>query len=285
MKKILVIGIKGMAGHVIFKSLQKFKDYDVYGIARNIEVVEKVYDVDIVDSPRLNEILCLNFDIIINCIGILNKESELNPAKAIWFNGFFPHLLESFTTNTHTKVITISTDCVFSGKKGNYTETDSKDGEGYYALSKSIGEIVNTKDLTIRTSIIGPEINNDGIGLFNWFMKQNGEVCGYSQAFWSGVTTIELAKVIHHAILQDLTGLIIVAGSSKIDKFSLLKLFNDVFRNNSLSIVESAIYKTDKSMYSSRNDFNYSTPTYLQMIIEMRTWIETNNTLYNYKLL
>lgn len=285
MKRVLVIGIKGMAGHIIFKLLPKLGDYDVYGIARNIKTSDKTYNLDVFDSAKLNHILDLNFDIIINCVGVLNNEAESNPDKAIWFNGYFPHLLESFTKNTNTKVITISTDCVFSGKKGGYTETDLKDGEGFYAMSKSIGEIINKKDLTIRTSIVGPEINREGIGLFNWFMNQNEKIFGYSKAFWSGITTIELVRVIHYTILQDITGLIIVACNPKIDKYSLLKLFNQVFKNNSLNIVENTEYKTDKSMYSSRVDFNYSVPTYEQMIIEMKAWILANNTLYDYKLL
>ena len=92
-----------------------------------------------------------------------------------------------------------------------------------------MGELTNDKDLTIRTSIIGPELNKEGIGLFHWFMKQNDLVSGYSHAFWSGITTVELAKVIHQTIQQEIKGLLIVAGSPKIDKYSLLKLFNSIF--------------------------------------------------------
>ena len=277
MKKVLVIGIKGMAGHVIFKSLPELGNYDVYGIARNIESSNKVFNLDVFNTLELKKIIDLQFDVIINCIGILNKDAEDNPHKAIWFNSYFPHLLESLTRETNTKVISISTDCVFSGKKGNYTENDFKDGEGFYAMSKSLGEIINNKDLTIRTSIIGPELNKDGIGLFHWFMQQKVEVIGYSHAFWSGITTVELARVIHQAILQDLKGLIIVAGQSKIDKYSLLKLFNKIFKNDALLIVENRNYKVDKSMYSTRNDFEYKVPSYDEMIVEMKNWISRSN--------
>ena len=277
MKKVLVIGIKGMAGHVIFKSLPELGNYDVYGIARNIESSNKVFNLDVFNTLELKKIIDLQFDVIINCIGILNKDAEDNPHKAIWFNSYFPHLLESYTKKTKTKVISISTDCVFSGKKGNYTENDFRDGEGFYAMSKAMGEIVNEKDLTIRTSIIGPELNKEGIGLFHWFMQQKVEVIGYSHAFWSGITTVELARVIHQAILQDLKGLIIVAGQSKIDKYSLLKLFNKIFKNDALLIVENRNYKVDKSMYSTRNDFEYKVPSYDEMIVEMKNWISRSN--------
>lgn len=279
-KKILVIGVKGMAGHVIFKYLPQLGDYEAYGIARNIESSDYVFNLDVFNTEELKRIIDLQFDVIINCIGILNKDAEDNPHKAIWFNSYFPHFLESLTKNTKTKVISISTDCVFSGKKGGYTETDLRDGEGFYAMSKSLGEIVNEKDLTIRTSIIGPELNKEGIGLFHWFMQQKKEVSGYSQAFWSGITTIELAKVIHQAMLQDIKGLLIVAGNPKIDKFSLLKLFNRIFRNDALAITENTNYKVDKSMYSSRSDFDYQVPSYEDMILEMKGWIDEND--YDY---
>lgn len=280
MKKILVIGIKGMAGHVIFNSLPKLGNYEVYGVARNVPSTDRIFNLDVSNTVELKKIIDLDFDVVINCIGILNKDAEDNPHKAIWFNSYFPHLLESYTKNTKTKVISISTDCVFSGKKGNYTETDFRDGEGFYATSKAMGELTNDKDLTIRTSIIGPELNKEGIGLFHWFMKQNDLVSGYSHAFWSGITTVELAKVIHQTIQQEIKGLLIVAGSPKIDKYSLLKLFNSIFRNNSLTVTENSNYKVDKSMYSSRNDFRYSMPEYKEMIQEMKHWVDEYNSNY-----
>lgn len=283
MKKILVIGIKGMAGHVIFNSLPKLGNYEVYGVARNVISTNRIFNLDVFNTVELKKILDLEFDVVINCIGILNKDAEDNPHKAIWFNSYFPHLLESYTKNTKTKVISISTDCVFSGKKGNYTEIDIRDGEGFYATSKAMGELTNDKDLTIRTSIIGPELNNEGIGLFHWFMQQNDAVSGYSHAYWSGITTVELSKVIHQTIQQEIKGLLIVSGNPKIDKYSLLKLFNSIFRNNSLTVTENSNYKVDKSMYSSRNDFRYSIPAYEIMILEMKDWIETHKAYYEYK--
>lgn len=280
MKKILVLGIKGMAGHVIFRSLPLLGEYEVYGIARNVNPSTSIFNLDVTNTEELKKIIDLQFDVIINCIGILNKDAEDNPHKAIWFNSYFPHFLEAVTKNSNTKVISISTDCVFSGKKGGYSENDFKDGEGFYAQSKSLGEIVNNKDLTIRTSIIGPELNKDGIGLFHWFMQQKKETNGYTQAFWSGITTVELAKVIDQAIKKNITGLIVVASEKKIDKYNLLALFNKIFRNSSITINENSSYKVDKSMYSVRTDFNYIVPSYEEMLIEMKSWIIKNKILY-----
>lgn len=283
MQKILIIGIKGMAGHVVKKYFADLPDYDVYGIARNIEQDDKTFSIDVSDTDALCSILnAHSFDVIVNCIGILNKDAEDNPDKAVWFNSYFPHLLEKWTKNTHTKVVHISTDCVFSGKKGAYKDTDFKDGIGFYAQSKALGEIVNEKDLTIRTSIIGPELNSNGIGLFHWFMQQpDGTVVkGYTNAFWSGITTIELAKVIHEAIKQQITGLFQVAVAPKISKHDLLQMFNEIFRDNRVSILKEDAYKVDKSLIMSSANFNYSVPTYTKMIEEMKRWMEVNKKEY-----
>ena len=286
MKKILVIGIKGMAGHVIFN---KFKDeygFAAYGIARNIEPSENTFNLDVNNTDVLGQIVTEHkFDVIVNCIGILNKDAEDNPDKAIWFNSFFPHYLEKITKNTATKVIHISTDCVFSGKKGNYTEEDLKDGIGFYAQSKALGEIVNDKDLTIRTSIIGPELNENGIGLFHWFMSQpdDSQLKGYSQAFWSGITTIELAKVVKWAIEENVVGLKQIAPHHKINKFDLLQLFNEIFRENKLTIIEDDHYKVDKSLLSIVTKYTYNVPEYREMLIEMKEWIKSKK-IYKYEI-
>lgn len=283
MKKILVIGIKGMAGHVVFEKLPLLGNYQMFGLARNIQETDNVFNVDVVNTELLTEIIYQHkFDVIVNCIGVLNKDAEDNPEKAIWFNAYFPHFLEGITKQTNTKLIHISTDCVFSGKKGGYTEEDFRDGIGFYAQSKALGEVLNSKDLTIRTSIIGPELNVNGIGLFHWFITQDKStpLKGFSQAFWSGITTIELAKVIHHAIEKNTVGLIQIS-REKIDKYTLLMLFNDVFRSNEMSITSDDSYKVDKSLLSNLSKFGYSLPSYKEMLIEMKDWILERNYLYN----
>ena len=229
MKKVLILGIKGMAGHVVYKYFQNIENFSTYGLARNIESSDQTFNVDVFETEKLSALILDNkFDFVVNCIGILNQDAENNPSKAIWFNSYFPHFLAQLTKDLDTQVIHISTDCVFNGFKGNYSESDIKDGIGFYAQSKSLGEIDNSKDLTIRTSIIGPELNENGIGLFNWFMKQNGEINGYTSAYWSGVTTLELAKALHYAMENPISGLVHLTNAVPINKFDLsiyLKIF------------------------------------------------------------
>ena len=286
MKKILVVGIKGMAGHLLFNYFKENSLYDTWGIARNITPQDKIFSIDVSDTDALSKIIKdYNFDYVVNCIGILNKDAEDNPAKAIWFNSYFPHFLEDITKSIKTKIIHISTDCVFSGKEnGNYTEDSIKNGLGFYAESKALGELDNSKDITIRTSIIGPEINNNGIGLFHWFMSQpsDSEVNGFSKVFWSGITTLELAKVIDDVIRNKVTGLKQIS-REKISKFDLLRLFNEVFRNNQLQIIENEDYISDKSLVSIRNDYTYNVPSYKEMLSGMKKWLDSHQNNYNYK--
>lgn len=281
MGKVLVIGIKGMAGHIIFRYLKKLKIYGMYGIARNIEESADIFNIDVSDTNLLKDLLDREkFDTVINCIGILNKDAEDHPAKAIWFNSYFPHFLEEITRETTTKVIHISTDCVFNGKKGSYSETDLKDGEGFYAQSKALGELENKKDLTIRTSIIGPDLNKNGIGLFNWFMAQDGEINGYSSAIWSGVTTLELAKAIAYILENPIEGLVHLTNGVPINKFELTSLFKEVFEKDEINIKPYDGKKVDKSFQKSKRFF-YEVPTYRDMTVDMKKWINSEN-IYAY---
>lgn len=280
MKKILVIGNKGMAGHVIFNYLDKNQDYQVFGIARNIPGNDRQISLDVSNTDKLKEIIVHHhFDVVINCIGILNKDAEDHPAKAIWFNSYFPHFLEEITQELNTGIIHISTDCVFNGKKGSYSENDVKDGEGFYAQSKALGEITNDKDLTIRTSIIGPELNQNGIGLFHWFMNQSGEINGYTSAYWSGVTTLELAKAIEYAIENPLQGLVHLTNGIPINKFDLITIFKEVWSKD-VAIIPYEGKQVDKSLQKS-DRLHYDVKGYKEMLVEQSEWMKENNSLYN----
>lgn len=280
-KKVLIIGSKGMAGHMIKEYLTQ-KRYDVYGTFRekeekNLEVNE--FYLDAFDKEKLEEILKkVKPDFVINCIGILNQFAENNPDIAIYVNGYFPHYLDRLSEKYGYKLIHITTDCVFSGKKGNYTEDDFRDADSYYGRSKAIGEVNNNRTLTFRTSIIGPDINKDGIGLFNWFMKQEGKIRGYSNVFWSGVTTLELAKAIESSFGQNISGLIHLVNNEKISKYDLLKLFSK-YMNKDIEIEKYEDYFSDKSLIRTKEDFRYKVPKYEKMIEELSEWIKINNRL------
>jgi len=284
MKKVIVLGANGMAGHIITLGLRaETERYDVIAIARTDSFIKPEILLDITDFESLNKLIKNSHtDVIINCIGLLNQRAEDHIDQAILLNSYLPHYLETITQNTSTKIIHISTDCVFSGSKGGYKEDDIKDGKGFYAQSKALGEIINKKDLTIRTSIIGPELNSNGIGLLHWFSKQTGDINGYTQSFWNGITTIELMNAIKKSIENDITGLYHLVYSEKISKFDLIKLFAESFDMKNINIHPKETYKVDKSLINTRTDFNYSIPDYKKMIMEMKEWIYNHSNLYTH---
>jgi dTDP-4-dehydrorhamnose reductase len=275
MKKVIILGAAGMAGHMIHAYLRQHKAiYDLITIARNDQLMQPDIQMDISDFSGLRNIIDSHQpDYIINCIGVLNQDAERNIDRAILLNSYLPHYLETITSQLSTRLIHISTDCVFSGKAGNYREEDVKDGQGYYAQSKSLGEVNNDKDITIRTSIIGPELKNDGIGLFDWIMKQSGEISGYTQAIWSGVTTLELAKFIHYFI-QNATasGIIHLTNNQPISKYQLLQLIKEIYQLDHISIEPSDNYHSNKSFINTRKVVDYTVPDYKTMIKELKNW-------------
>lgn len=277
MEKVLIIGSKGMAGNVIYHYFKENTDYKIIDIARGTHFHIPSYQLDVSEFKKIKDIV--NFEkpaVVINCIGILNKNAEDNPDKAILINSYFPHFLARLGNETGFKLIHISTDCVFDGKEGNYTEQSEKTGRGFYAETKSLGEVEYGRHLTLRTSIIGPEIKENGIGLFDWFMKQNGTIKGYTHAYWTGVSTLELAKAINESIKQDISGLQHLVNEEKINKFDLVTLFKNIFERDDLIIEPFDGYKTDKSLLRTKRDFKYCVPSYNEMLIEMKDWMDNH---------
>ena len=274
-KRILVLGAAGMAGHIIVDFLSKENNFTIDTIARNKDFVEPTYTIDLRDKEALREILVANkYDIVINASGLLNAQAENFPDDAVLINTFLPLYLSRLGKEIGFKLIHISTDCVFSGRDGQYNENSLKDGEGYYSTTKALGEIDVPEHLTFRTSIIGPELKNDGIGLFSWFAKQSGEISGYKNAIWSGVTTLVLAKAIRKAIDSNLTGLYHLTNNKQISKFDLLQVFKRELAKDDVIIVGEDNKKVDKSIINTRSDFSFVVPDYDEMIHEMVEQIE-----------
>lgn len=279
--KCLVLGAGGMAGHLISLYFLE-QGAEVEGLARKELGHVKTVICDATDFVNLKRIIEDNqYDAIINCIGILNQSAEDNKSSAILLNSYLPHFLSDITRNMKTKVIQMSTDCVFSGKRGMYSENDIPDGETYYDRTKGLGELNDSKNLTFRNSIIGPDINQNGIGLFHWFMKQSGEVNGFSGSKWTGVTTLTLAKAMYAAIQEDLCGLYNLVNNEITDKYELLKLFNK-YSGKDLIIHKVKGVEQDKSLYRGRNDFSFIVPSYEDQVREMFDWIDKHKNLYNY---
>lgn len=285
-KRLMILGSGGMAGHLLTIYFRKLTErYNVIDIARSDNAIKPSLLLDVTDFTLLRESITTHSpDLIINCIGLLNQNAEENPDQAILINAYLPHFLEAVTKNLSCRIIHISTDCVFSGAKGKYSDQDFKDGKGFYAQSKALGEMVNNKDLTIRTSIIGPELNQKGIGLFHWFSQQKGEIRGYTQAIWSGVTTIVLARAIDCFIQHNTSGLYQLTNNESISKYDLLTLFKNVFPDSQVYIIPSDNYKIDKSLLRTSLNFDFSIPSYPDMVTELREWIQDNQYLYPHYL-
>lgn len=278
--KILVLGASGMAGHTVTLYFKE-QGYEVHAFARRPFPYCKWIQGDAFDIENLKAIVTTGrYDVVINCIGLLNQFAESAPEKAIYINSYLPHLIVSWLKDTSTRFIQMSTDCVFAGNTGPYDEDSFPDGKSYYDRTKALGEVNDEKNLTFRNSIIGPDINEKGIGLFHWFMQQNGSINGFTKAIWTGVTTLTLAKAMECAIRTDLSGLYNLVNNYSINKYDLLCLFNQYFRNNELIINQSDKLVLDKTLLCKRTDFDFVVPSYEQMIIEMKEWVDNHKEIY-----
>lgn len=280
--KFLVLGCNGMAGHMISLYLQE-QGHDVYGFDRTLPLYVIGFDGDARDTDSVRKLIIEGkYDTIINCIGILNKFAEENMALAVLLNSYLPHFLAEVTDSLDTQVIHMSTDCVFSGKRGGYTEVDFRDGETFYDRSKALGELDDNKNITFRNSVIGPDINPNGIGLMNWFMKQKGEISGFTKEMWTGQTTLQLAKTMEVAARERVSGLYNAVPDNTISKYDLLKLFNKYFRNNAVKINPVEGFNIDKSLKRTRFEFNYLIPDYEVMILELAMWMKQHKDMYSH---
>lgn len=278
--KILVLGAAGMAGHVITRYLREH-GYDVDALSRSRVERETNIVCDLLNTKQLASVLDKEaYDVIINSAGLLNQNAEKNKKEAIYINAYLPNYLADRFKDEKTRVIHLSTDCVFSGKNGPYTENSICDGDTVYDRTKALGELWDEKNVTLRMSIIGPDRNRNGIGLFHWFMQQRGEIKGYTQAYWSGITTITLAKAIEQVIEKEVTGLYHLSAKCPISKYELCQLFNKYFRNGSINIKEDSHVKINKVLINTREEQIYSIPSYEEMVAEMKEWIILHKSWY-----
>jgi len=281
MKKIIVFGATGMAGHVVYHYLNELGIYTMYNTSFRNKLTAESIICNVQKTEEVAQMLkMISPDYIINCIGALINESKTTPDNAIYLNSFFPNYLVRVANEIGSKLIHISTDCVFDGKKGAYDEDSFRDADDVYGRSKALGEIIDKRHLTIRTSIIGPELKSRGEGLFDWFMHQSSEINGYTDAFWSGITTLELAKSIEKALNNNLSGLLHVTNGNKISKYELLQLLNQNFKNGKVTITPMDKYRINKSLIKS-NAFEFDVPGYDCMLEDLKEWIYQHN-LYKY---
>jgi len=279
--RILILGGDGMLGHQLFKYLkdqhevkvtlsQNITSYREYGMFHGDNSYARI-DVRYIES--LIEVLAdFHPHAVINCIGIIKqrpeaKENELSLAV----NSLLPHRLAVLCKAAGARLVHMSTDCIYSGKKGNYAEADLSDAEDLYGKSKFLGEVSSTNCITLRTSIIGRELSRKK-SLLEWLFAQKGTIKGYRKAIFSGFTTIEMSRIIEKMLLEypNASGLYHVS-SKPISKYDLLCLIKDTLCLD-VNIVPDDSVRIDRSLDSSlfRREFNYNPPTWDEMIEELR---------------
>lgn len=274
--KVLILGGKGMLGHVMVKYFHQFQDYDVHYTHRDHHDSNGIF-LDVLELDDVRALInSLKPDYLINCIGILNENAASNPNEAIKVNALLPHILRYELSKYDGKLVHISTDCVFEGDKGKYRESDQPDGTSMYAVTKSLGEVIDAPHLTVRTSIIGPELK-EGIGLFHWFMKQTGQVNGFVNVIWNGVTTLELSKAVKSFIECNQSGLVHLTAPEKISKYTLLKKIQNIFDKRDVTVVPYENVICDRSLVNTRADVEYKVSSYEEMLEELKNWIVVSN--------
>jgi len=273
MVNILVLGISGMLGSMVFDYLSKNKNFNVYGTVRNTQYQRDrtfIFDANDISQLEDKKILNLNFEYIINCIGITKPFSKdddpIGVVRAIRINAEFPWELAKYAKKHDIKVIQIGTDCVYSGKKGLYNENDKHDPLDVYGKSKSLGDVFDGSILILRGSIIGPELKKEESFLLEWFLNQEkgGTISGWEHHLWNGMTTLQFAQIceriiesgnfkklieisyIHHFNLNEI-----------VNKYELMNIFNEVFdKKLKINHVNKPDEKVDRTLSSIYNELS-----------------------------
>lgn len=284
--RILVLGASGMLGMAMLRVFSASKGYETVGAVRSSNSrltsaaggarIVTGFDAESVDS--LAELFrTVKPDVVINCVGLIKQLSGGNEvSSAVPINTLLPHRLHKLADIAGARLVHVSTDCVFSGAKGMYLESDQTDATDVYGLSKYLGEVGGESAVTLRTSIIGQELSSAN-GLIEWFLAQQSGIRGFTKAIFSGLPTIELARVVRDHVLvnRELTGLYHVS-AEPISKFDLLRLVGEVFSHD-IAIEPDASLVIDRSLDSTRfrSATGYTPPSWPDLIKVMRdSWLE-----------
>ena len=279
--KVLVFGASGMIGSAMFRVLSAKKEWQVWGTLRSDEAKrffpedqrdKLVAGVDVEKQDVLVRMFArVQPDLVVNCIGLTkhHKEAE-DPQLALPLNALLPHWLSDQCAAARARLIHVSTDCVFSGSRGNYSEIDTPDASDIYGRTKQLGEVDYPHAVTLRTSTIGHELQS-AYGLLNWFLAQKGNCKGFARAKFSGLTNIEFACIVRDYVITNpnLRGVYNVGGES-INKYDLLCMIADIYGNTNI-VMRDEEFVIDRSLDSSR--FNaatgYLAPKWCEMIENM----------------
>ena len=279
--KVLVFGASGMIGSAMFRVLSAKKEWQVWGTLRSDEAKrffpedqrdKLVAGVDVEKQDVLVRMFArVQPDLVVNCIGLTkhHKEAE-DPQLALPLNALLPHWLSDQCAAARARLIHVSTDCVFSGSRGNYSEIDTPDASDIYGRTKQLGEVDYPHAVTLRTSTIGHELQS-AYGLLNWFLAQKGNCKGFARAKFSGLTNIEFACIVRDYVITNpnLRGVYNVGGKS-INKYDLLCMISNIYGNTNI-VMRDEEFVIDRSLDSSR--FNaatgYLAPKWFEMIENM----------------
>jgi len=280
--RILVLGSGGMIGSAMFRVLGTYHEYKVWGSIRNKNCFEMfsinelkniIFVEDLLKTYNINKVLNeIKPQIVINCVGLTKHQPGSNdPQISLPINALFPHELADLCSLIGARVIHISTDCVFSGLDGPYSEEAQLDAMDMYGKSKYLGELNRENTITLRTSTVGHEFITEH-GLLEWFLSQKKICKGYANAVFSGLTNIEFAKVVAEYVIpkEDMTGIYHVGGE-KINKLELLKLFAAVYEKN-IDITRDESYVINRSLISDKfkNLTGYKVSKWEDMVKAMR---------------
>lgn len=277
--RILILGVTGMLGSAVVRTFWQDPAHEVWGTLRNGAMLKLFPDsvkkrllsgVDVLDQDALIRVMeRVRPEVVINCVGLIKQLSDANdPLVALPINAMLPHRLARLCGLIGARLIHVSTDCVFDGRKGMYLERDPSDAEDLYGKSKFIGEVQESPHaITLRTSIIGHELGSN-YALVDWFLSQESSVKGYAKAIFSGLPTAELARVMKDFVIPNpqLTGLYHVS-AEPIDKLSLLRIVAEVY-GKKIEIVPDNKFCIDRSLDSSmfRRATGYTPPTWPELV-------------------
>ena len=282
--KILVVGASGMIGSTVLRVMSENKDWEVFGTIRSASVkhffpakiAERLVNgVDVEYPDALMKVLdAIRPNVVINCAGLTKHKPEADdPLISLPINALMPHRLAGLCKMIGARLVHVSTDCVFSGEKGGYTETDFSDARDAYGKSKAMGEVYYPHTITLRTSTIGHELQSK-YGLLDWFLSQEGSCKGYKRAIFSGLPTVVFAQVIRDVVIPnvELSGLYHVA-AKPINKFELLKMISSVY-GKPIEIVADDIMVIDRSLDAAcfSEATGYVAPEWEDMIKLMNTY-------------
>jgi dTDP-4-dehydrorhamnose reductase len=281
--KVLILGASGMLGSAVMRTLSEKADLEVFGTLRSAgaarffspKIVEHlIAGCDVENHDALVSVFQrIKPDVVINCIGLIKQVADVEePLLALPINSLLPHRLAALCALRKARLIHISTDCVFNGSRGGYTEEDLSDATDLYGKSKYIGEVYAPHAVTLRTSIIGHELQS-AHGLIEWFLLQKKQCNGYNRAVFSGLPTVALAQLIRDVVIPrpDLSGLYHVA-AKPISKFDLLTLIAKIY-GKSIAIIPDDHLVIDRSLNADklRRDTGFVAPDWPDLIQLMHT--------------